>query len=168
MQPRRLSLHRSSPLSRPSLQLQRHFDGLWSGAVQQGQARGRRRRRPAVLVAAAWPVLVLLSRAATSTAPPCSQTGAGKTYTLSSIAADAIGMIPRVAAEIFSHVEGDSAHEYSVYMSYVQLYMELIQVGCRRSRVVLRALGFALGSCSGGVRGGSGSGGNATCSCAWS
>ena len=56
------------------------------------------------------------------------QTGAGKTYSLSSIAADAIGMIPRAAAEVFSHIEQDSAHEYSVYMSYVQLYMELIQV----------------------------------------
>ena len=33
------------------------------------------------------------------------QTGAGKTYSLSSIAADAIGMIPRAAAEIFSHIE---------------------------------------------------------------
>ncbi|KAL4437271.1 hypothetical protein ABPG75_004410 [Micractinium tetrahymenae] len=55
------------------------------------------------------------------------QTGAGKTYSLSSIAADAIGMIPRAAAEIFSHIEGDSTHEYTVYMSYVQLYMELIQ-----------------------------------------
>lgn len=33
------------------------------------------------------------------------QTGAGKTYSLSSIAADAIGMIPRAAAEIFSNIE---------------------------------------------------------------
>lgn len=57
------------------------------------------------------------------------QTGAGKTYSLSSIAADAIGMIPRAAAEIFAHVEQDAGHEYTVYMSYVQLYMELIQVG---------------------------------------
>lgn len=57
------------------------------------------------------------------------QTGAGKTYSLSSIAADAIGMIPRAAAEVFSHVEQDQGHEYTVYMSYVQLYMELIQVG---------------------------------------
>jgi len=126
------------------------------------------------------------------------QTGAGKTYSLSSIAADAIGMIPRAAAEIFSligpgrlflgllggrpflrsadsccfspqqlaaagpgppgepaHLAGggasvakrcpmacrslavvtilnaqlqDKVHEYTVYMSYVQLYMELIQV----------------------------------------
>ena len=114
------------------------------------------------------------------------QTGAGKTYSLSSIAADAIGMIPRAAAEIFSHIAQvcmkgwvgfgggrllatrwcccrnvgqlciggaavhaesdapaaracnrvvpllppqDGTHEYSVYMSYVQLYMELIQAG---------------------------------------
>lgn len=104
------------------------------------------------------------------------QTGAGKTYSLSSIAADAIGMIPRAAAEVFSHIEQvgggggwgraemwgrlpcrlqacanwlcaggeprptplaryclgalqDPTHQYQVYMSYVQLYMELIQVG---------------------------------------
>ena len=57
------------------------------------------------------------------------QTGAGKTYSLSSIAADAIGMIPRAAAEVFAHIEGDPGHQYSVVMSYVQLYMELIQVG---------------------------------------
>ena len=56
------------------------------------------------------------------------QTGAGKTYSLSSIAADAIGMIPRAAAEVFAHIEGDPGHQYSVVMSYVQLYMELIQV----------------------------------------
>lgn len=60
------------------------------------------------------------------------QTGAGKTFSLSSIAADAIGMIPRAAAEIFSHIESNPTHEYTVYMSYVQLYMELIQVGTRR------------------------------------
>ena len=56
------------------------------------------------------------------------QTGAGKTYTLSSIQPDAIGMIPRAAAEVFASIAGDPANEYSVFMSYIQIYMELIQV----------------------------------------
>lgn len=33
------------------------------------------------------------------------QTGAGKTYSMASIAADAIGMIPRAVAEVFQHIE---------------------------------------------------------------
>ena len=56
------------------------------------------------------------------------QTGAGKTYTLSSIQPDAIGMIPRAAAEVFASIAGDPANEYSIFMSYIQIYMELIQV----------------------------------------
>ena len=56
------------------------------------------------------------------------QTGAGKTYTLSSIQPDAIGMMPRAAAEVFSDIANDAVHEYSVTMSYIQIYMELIQV----------------------------------------
>jgi hypothetical protein len=55
------------------------------------------------------------------------QTGAGKTFTLSSIKPDAIGMIPRAAAEIFSAISQDTVHEYSVSLSYIQIYMELIQ-----------------------------------------
>jgi len=47
------------------------------------------------------PSIVFLPRACIATL----QTGAGKTYSLSSIAADSIGMIPRAAAEIFSHIE---------------------------------------------------------------
>jgi hypothetical protein len=62
------------------------------------------------------------------------QTGAGKTYTLSSIQPDAIGMMPRAAAEIFSDIANDPVHEYSVMMSYIQIYMELIQVGPRHCR----------------------------------
>ncbi|GAB4821469.1 hypothetical protein N2152v2_008515 [Parachlorella kessleri] len=41
------------------------------------------------------------------------QTGAGKTFTLSSIKPDAIGMIPRAAAEVFSAIAQDAVHEYS-------------------------------------------------------
>ena len=55
------------------------------------------------------------------------QTGAGKTFTLSSIQPDAIGMMPRAAAEVFNAVAADPLHEYAVFMSYIQIYMELIQ-----------------------------------------
>ncbi|DBB04859.1 TPA: hypothetical protein ACH3X3_010146 [Trebouxia sp. C0006] len=55
------------------------------------------------------------------------QTGAGKTYTLSSIQPEAIGMIPRAAAEIFAHISTDVLNEYTVFMSYIQIYMEMIQ-----------------------------------------
>ena len=66
------------------------------------------------------------------------QTGAGKTYTLSSIQPDAIGMIPRAAAEIFAAASGDAVHEYTILLSYIQIYQELIQVGW-----AARALGWA-------------------------
>ena len=57
------------------------------------------------------------------------QTGAGKTYTLSSRDPDAIGMMPPApAAAIFSAIEHDQGHSYTVMMSYIQLYMELLQV----------------------------------------
>jgi Kinesin motor domain len=58
----------------------------------------------------------------------CRSPGAGKTYTLSSIQADAIGMMPRAAAEIFQHVEADTDHQYTVTMQYLQIYMEVIHV----------------------------------------
>ena len=59
------------------------------------------------------------------------QTGAGKTYTLSSRDPNAIGMMPRAAAAIFSAIEHDQSHSYTVMMSYIQLYMELLQVSPR-------------------------------------
>lgn len=58
------------------------------------------------------------------------QTGAGKTYTLSSIQPEAIGMIPRAAAEVFAHIAADALNEYTVFMSYIQIYMEMIQASC--------------------------------------
>jgi len=58
------------------------------------------------------------------------QTGAGKTYTLSSVSsAENIGMMPRAASNIFNEIAADPSHTYNVVMSYVQIYMELIQVG---------------------------------------
>lgn len=80
------------------------------------------------------------------------QTGAGKTYTLSSIAPDAIGMMPRAAAAIFAEVASDTGHMYTVYMSYIQIYMELLQVwlSARFMLLALQRSGVSkhyLGSC---------------------
>ena len=65
------------------------------------------------------------------------QTGAGKTYTLSSIQPEAIGMIPRAASEVFAHIAADVLNEYTVFMSYIQIYMEMIQVHCKAATVLL-------------------------------
>ena len=56
------------------------------------------------------------------------RSGAGKTYTLSSIQPDALGMIARAAAEVFAHIAADVLNEYTVFMSYIQIYMEMIQL----------------------------------------
>lgn len=37
-------------------------------------------------------------------------------------------MMPRAAAHLFQEISTDSSHTYNVVMSYVQIYMELIQV----------------------------------------
>jgi kinesin family protein 5 len=55
------------------------------------------------------------------------QTGAGKTYTLANMEADHVGMIPRALADIFNKAAADVVHSYRVYMSYVQIYMEVIK-----------------------------------------
>ena len=56
------------------------------------------------------------------------RTGAGKTYSLSSIQPNNIGMMPRAASELFTHIGRDAGHMYIVTMSYVQIYMEMLQV----------------------------------------
>lgn len=48
------------------------------------------------------------------------QTGAGKTYTLSNMDPDAIGMTPRALADIFNKASQDVACTYNVFMSYVR------------------------------------------------
>lgn len=70
------------------------------------------------------------------------QTGAGKTYTLSSISsADNIGMMPRAASHLFSEIAADPVHAYNVVMAYVQIYNESIQVGaCCRTALLLGQL----------------------------
>lgn len=50
------------------------------------------------------------------------QTGAGKTYTLSNMDPDAIGMTPRALADIFNKASQDVACTYNVFMSYVRLF----------------------------------------------
>ena len=57
--------------------------------------------------------------------------GAGKTYSLSSIQPDNIGMMPRAASELFAHIGRDPQHMYTVTMSYVQIYMEMLQARSR-------------------------------------
>lgn len=54
--------------------------------------------------------------------------GAGKTFTLGSLQPEHIGMMPRAAAAIFMGVDSDPTHHYTVHMSYLQIYNELLQV----------------------------------------
>ena len=81
-----------------------------------------------VYQAAVHPVIEDVLNGYNGTIMAYGQTGAGKTYTLSSIQPDAIGMIPRAAAEVFAHISKDVLNEYTVFMSYIQIYMEMIQV----------------------------------------
>ena len=57
------------------------------------------------------------------------QTGAGKTYTLSSTAQQSVGVMPRACIHIFQTIAADPEHSYSVFMSVLQLYTEKLQVG---------------------------------------
>lgn len=50
---------------------------------------------------------------------------AGKTYTLSNMEPDAIGMTPRALADIFNKSAIDVVNETRVFMSYCQIYMEV-------------------------------------------
>ena len=80
-----------------------------------------------VYQAAVRPIVEDVLRGYNGTVMAYGQTGTGKTFTLSSIQPSAIGMVPRALAEVFSAVAADPAHEYTVVMSYIQIYMELIQ-----------------------------------------
>lgn len=44
-------------------------------------------------------------------------------------------MIPRAASEVFAHIAADAVNEYTVFMSYIQIYMEMIQVHCKAAIV---------------------------------
>ncbi|XP_066558011.1 kinesin-like protein kif7 isoform X1 [Amia ocellicauda] len=57
------------------------------------------------------------------------QTGSGKTYTIgeaniSSFSADEQGLIPRAVAEVFKLLDENDLHDYSVRISYLEVYKE--------------------------------------------
>lgn len=54
------------------------------------------------------------------------QTGAGKTYTVGNMLSTS-GIIPRATSELFQIRDSDVDHEYTFYMSYVQIYCEQVQ-----------------------------------------
>jgi kinesin family protein 5 len=56
------------------------------------------------------------------------QTGSGKTFTLgNNLGEKQTGIIPRAISQIFAAVAADKAHVYTVQMSYIQIYCEMIQ-----------------------------------------
>lgn len=60
------------------------------------------------------------------------QTGTGKTYTmgiLERVRTERAGIIPRSLAHIFSHVSSHPDSTWTVTMSFLQIYLETIQVG---------------------------------------
>jgi hypothetical protein len=40
-------------------------------------------------------------------------------------------MMPRAASELFAHIGRDAHHMYVVTMSYIQIYMEMLQASSR-------------------------------------
>ncbi|GJP69584.1 hypothetical protein CLOP_g582 [Closterium sp. NIES-67] len=76
---------------------------------------------------AAKPVVADVLNGYNGTVMAYGQTGAGKTYTLSSTKPSQLGIIPRAAAEVFVMARADPSHTYRVSMSYIQIYMEMIQ-----------------------------------------
>ncbi|CAI7831189.1 unnamed protein product, partial [Closterium sp. NIES-53] len=76
---------------------------------------------------AAKPVVADVLNGYNGTVMAYGQTGAGKTYTLSSTKPPHLGIIPRAAAEVFVMARADPTHTYRVSMSYIQIYMEMIQ-----------------------------------------
>ena len=40
-------------------------------------------------------------------------------------------MMPRAASELFAHIGRDPLHMYTVTMSYIQIYMEMLQASCQ-------------------------------------
>eukprot|EP00271_Cylindrocystis_brebissonii_P005282 TRINITY_DN1725_c0_g1_i1.p1 TRINITY_DN1725_c0_g1~~TRINITY_DN1725_c0_g1_i1.p1 ORF type:complete len:749 (-),score=129.47 TRINITY_DN1725_c0_g1_i1:469-2715(-) len=93
------------------------FDAVLPPSASQGDVYG----------VAARPVVADVLNGYNGTVMAYGQTGAGKTYTLSSTQEGQLGIIPRAAAEVFTMANADDAHEYRVSMSYIQIYMEMIQ-----------------------------------------
>lgn len=62
------------------------------------------------------------------------QTSSGKTYTMTgddlngvSSSSSSAGIIPRTATALFGSIDADPAHEYSVSVSFVEIYMEKVR-----------------------------------------
>ena len=66
------------------------------------------------------------------------QTGAGKTYTLCELATGKAGIIPRALATLFDRIErmGDR-YDFTVKLTYLQIYMDTIQDLLQPERVNL-------------------------------
>ena len=110
-----------------------------------------RNRSAAALIRCQHPIQLHVPHAQTVTRLAASA-GAGKTYSLSSIQPNNIGMMPRAAAELFTHIGRDVGHMYTVTMSYVQIYMEMLQVPrksyhCPRSLCASQASSAVLMTC---------------------
>eukprot|EP00899_Mesostigma_viride_P014683 jgi/Mesvir1/23215/Mv22674-RA.2 len=80
-----------------------------------------------VYLHAAKPVVEDVLQGYNGTVMAYGQTGAGKTYTLSSVNAASVGIIPRATAEVFVAAQMDEEYDYRMFMSYIQIYMEMIQ-----------------------------------------
>lgn len=71
------------------------------------------------------------------------QTGTGKTYTmgiLNRVTGAHTGIIPRGLSHVFGHISQESDKEWSVSMSFVQIYLETVQV----SIAVIRLTTFGI------------------------
>lgn len=56
------------------------------------------------------------------------QTGTGKTFTLSNLDPKFLGIIPRSMYHIFKIIAEDETFKFTVNISYVQIYMEMVRV----------------------------------------
>ena len=94
------------------------FDGVLGSTASQGE----------VYEAAASQAVVDVLNGFNATVLAYGQTGAGKTHTLSNIQPQAVGLIPRAISEIFQAIARcPPMCSYSVSMSYLQIYCEMIQ-----------------------------------------
>lgn len=90
---------------------------------------GRRSQRDAAR--AASPVVNDVLQGFNGTILAYGQTGTGKTYTmgiLERVRTERAGIIPRALAQVFSHVSSHPDSTWTVTMSFLQIYLETIQV----------------------------------------
>lgn len=101
---------------------------LGASELQYDQVLATSSTQADVYHAAVKPVVTEVLNGYNGTILAYGQTGAGKTYTLSSVQPNCIGMMPRAASEIFEYVRSDPVHSYTVIFSYIQIYMEQVLV----------------------------------------